>query len=44
MGAAMQAFMSGQIKAEGDMTKLMVLQTARTSAEQKALFAQVLAI
>jgi putative sterol carrier protein len=44
MSAAMQAFMSGQIKAEGDMTKLMTLQTARPSAEQKALFAQVLAI
>ena len=44
MNAAMQAFMSGQIKAEGDMTKLMALQTARPSAEQKALFAQVLAI
>jgi putative sterol carrier protein len=44
MNAAMQAFMSGQIKAEGDMTKLMALQTARPSAEQKALFQQVLAI
>lgn len=44
MNAAMQAFMSGQIKATGDMTKLMALQTARPSAEQKALFAQVLAI
>lgn len=44
MSAAMQAFMSGQIKAEGDMTKLMALQTARPSAEQKALFAKVLAI
>ena len=44
MNAAMQAFMSGQIKAQGDMTKLMALQTARPSAEQKALFAQVVAI
>ena len=44
MNAAMQAFMSGQIKAAGDMTKLMALQTARPSAEQKALFQQVLAI
>ncbi len=44
MNAAMQAFMSGQIKAAGDMTKLMALQTARPSAEQKVLFQQVLAI
>jgi hypothetical protein len=29
MQAAMQAFMSGQIKVEGDMTKLMALQTAQ---------------
>ena len=37
--AAMQAFMSGQIKVEGDMTKLMALQGAGggASAEQKAL-------
>jgi hypothetical protein len=27
--AAMQAFMSGQIRVEGDMTKLMALQTAQ---------------
>ena len=44
MNAAMQAFMSGQIKAAGDMTKLMAMQTARPSSEQKALFQQVLAI
>jgi putative sterol carrier protein len=37
--AGMQAFMSGQIKVEGDMTKLMALQGAGggASAEQKAL-------
>jgi SCP-2 sterol transfer family protein len=29
MQAAMQAFMSGQIKVEGDMSKLMALQTAQ---------------
>jgi putative sterol carrier protein len=35
--AAMQAFMSGQIKVEGDMTKLMSMQTAGApSAEQVA--------
>jgi hypothetical protein len=36
--AAMQAFMSGQIKVEGDMTKLMAMQSAGgPSAEQQAL-------
>ena len=33
--AAMQAFMSGQIKAEGDMTKLMTLQTAALVLSKK---------
>jgi hypothetical protein len=37
--AAMQAFMSGQIKVEGDMTKLMAMQSAggAPTAEQVAL-------
>ena len=35
--AAMQAFMAGQIKVEGDMTKLMAMQSAGApSAEQTA--------
>ncbi|HEX9530529.1 MAG TPA: SCP2 sterol-binding domain-containing protein [Acidimicrobiales bacterium] len=35
--AGMQAFMSGQIKVEGDMTKLMAMQAGGTpSAEQQA--------
>ena len=35
--AAMQAFMSGQIKVEGDMTKLMAMQAGGApSAEQVA--------
>lgn len=42
--AGMQGFMSGQIRVEGDMSKLMALQSARPSAEQQALFKQVLAI
>lgn len=42
--AGMQGFMSGQIKVEGDMSKLMALQTARPSAEQKDLFKKVLAL
>lgn len=42
MTAAMQAFMTGKIKVEGDMLQLMALQTAKPSAEQKALFKNVL--
>ena len=38
--AAMQAFMSGQIKVEGDMTKLMALQATPT-AEQQAFQAKL---
>lgn len=34
--AAMQAFMSGQIKVEGDITKLLSLQTVQPSPEQVA--------
>ena len=42
MAAAMQAFMTGKIKVQGDMTQLMALQTAKPSQEQKTLFKQVL--
>jgi hypothetical protein len=42
--AGMQGFMSGQIRVEGDMSKLMAMQTARPSEEQKALIKQILAI
>ena len=42
MAAAMQAFMTGKIKVEGDMSQLMALQTAKPSEEQKALFKNVL--
>jgi len=41
-GAGMQGFMTGQIKVEGDMSKLMALQSARPSDQQKALFKQIL--
>ncbi len=44
MAAAMQAFMSGKIKVQGDMTQLMALQTARPSQEQKDLFSSILAM
>lgn len=43
MAAAMNAFMTGKIKVQGDMSQLMSLQTAQPSAEQKALFKNVLA-
>lgn len=43
MSAAMQAFMTGKIKVQGDMSQLMSLQMAKPSAEQKALFKNILA-
>lgn len=43
MAVATQAFMSGKIKVQGDMSQLMALQTARPSQEQKDLFARILA-
>ena len=42
--AGMQAFMSGQIKVEGDMTKLMAMQAQPPSADADALQAKVRAI
>jgi putative sterol carrier protein len=44
--AAMQAFMSGQIKVEGDMTKLMAMQqgAGAPTEEQKALQAKLQAL
>ena len=42
--AGMQGFMSGQIKIEGDMSKLMAMQTVQPSADQKALQKQILEI
>lgn len=43
MTAAMQAFMTGKIKVQGDMSQLMALQTAKPSSEQKQLFKNILA-
>jgi hypothetical protein len=40
--AAMQAFMSGQIKVQGDMTKLMAMGQGTPTPEQEAFAAQVL--
>lgn len=39
--AGMQGFMSGQIKIEGDMSKLMALQSAQPSDDQKQLMKQI---
>jgi hypothetical protein len=39
--AGMQAFMSGQMRVEGDVTKLMVLQTVQPSQELKDLLEDV---
>jgi len=41
MAAGMQGFMSGQIKVDGDVTKLMALQTTQPSDKQKALGKQI---
>lgn len=40
--AGMQGFMSGQIRVEGDMSKLMAMQTAAPSSEQIALQKKIL--
>ena len=42
--AGMQGFMSGQIKVEGDMSKLMAMQTVQASEKQQALQAQIVEI
>ncbi len=42
--AGMQGFMSGQIKVEGDMSKLMVMQSARPSEQQKDLLKKIKAV
>ena len=42
--AAMQAFMSGQIKVEGDLTKLMSLQSAGSDPAQMEIQQQLAAL
>lgn len=44
MNKAMEAFMAGKIKVEGDMGQLMAIQTANASPEQTKLFKDILAI
>ena len=39
--AGMQAFMSGQMRVEGDVTKLMVLQSVQPSDDMKDLMAEI---
>lgn len=39
--AGMQAFMQGQVKVEGDMSKLMAMQTQTPVPEQQALMKQI---
>jgi putative sterol carrier protein len=39
--AGMQAFMAGEIKVEGDMSKIMELQMVQPSDGQKALLKQI---
>jgi hypothetical protein len=38
---ALEAFMTGKIFIEGDMSKVVALQSARPSQEQKALYKQI---
>lgn len=40
--SALQAFIDGDIRVNGDMSQLMALRMARVSDEQKALFAKIL--
>ena len=39
---AIEAFMMGKIRIDGDMTQVMALQSAKPSQEQKALFKQII--
>ena len=39
--AGMQGFMSGDLRVEGDMSKIMALQSVSPSASQKALLNQI---
>lgn len=41
---AIEAFMMGKIRVEGDMSQVMSLQSTRPTPEQKALFKQMLAM
>lgn len=42
--AIIDAFMTGKIRVEGDMSTLLSLQSAKPSQEQKALYKEILAM
>ena len=42
--AAMNGFMAGDLKIEGDMSKMMAMQTVQPSADQEALRAKIIEI
>lgn len=44
MNKAMEAFMSGKIRIEGDMSQMMALQSVKPSIEQKELFKKIYAM
>lgn len=44
LNQAMEAFMAGKIRVQGDMSQLMALQTAKPSDEQRQLFKNIKAI
>lgn len=44
MQAGMQAFFAGEIKVEGDVSKLMALQSYQPNDKQKALMDQIIAV
>ncbi|MDO4699124.1 MAG: SCP2 sterol-binding domain-containing protein [Moraxella sp.] len=42
--AAVEAFMTGKVRIDGDMAQVMTLQSAKPSQEQKALYKQIKAM
>lgn len=41
---ALEAFMTGKIRIDGDMSAVLALQSTKPSTEQKALYKQILAV
>lgn len=44
LDSALEAFMTGKIRIDGDMSAVLALQSAKPSTEQKALYKQILAM
>lgn len=44
IGVVLEAFMTGKIRIDGDMSAVLALQSAKPSTEQKALYKQILAV